>query len=343
MRGDVETVLIFRIGSLGDTVVALPCFHRIALSFPDARRVVVTDRPDSNKVAPVESVLRGSGLIDDVIYFPPPPRRFADLLMLRRHLIETGANTLIYVADRSLAGTLRDLCFFRLAGIRRFIGAPIARDLRRLRVDAATGETEHEAERLARCLAPLGPIDLGDAAMWDLRLRPDEIGAAEAALAALGNAPFIAMGLGGKISMKDWGNANWSMLLQTMAARYKQIGLVFIGSADEAERSALLAAKWQGPSLNLCGRLTPRESAAAMRRATFFLGHDTGPMHLAASVNVPCVALFGPFNVPRWWHPYGQRHRVIHDMRGIRNIAPAQVMVMVNAAMAEGSADEIVA
>lgn len=339
----METVLIFRIGSLGDTVVALPCFHRIAGSFPKARRLLVTDSPVSRKVAPVESVLRGSTLIDDVIYFPPPPRALDDLLTFRRRLKDTGASTLIYVADRTLASTLRDVCFFRLSGMRHIVGAPFASGLRRLRVDAQTGETEYEAERLARCLAPLGAIDLNDPAMWDLRLQPDEIRRADAALGALAGAPFIALGLGGKVPMKDWGDPNWSELLRSMATRYADIGLVFVGSTDEFARLEGLAAQWPGQTLNLCGRLSARESAAAMRPALFFLGHDTGPMHLAAAVGVPCIALFGPYNRPRWWHPFGPQHRVIHDMRGIRLIAPAQVMAQIEAALPERRPDESVA
>src|SRR6266705_2608835 len=53
----VETIIIFRIGSLGDTVVALPCFHRIARSFANSRRILVTNVAVSQKAAPAESVL----------------------------------------------------------------------------------------------------------------------------------------------------------------------------------------------------------------------------------------------------------------------------------------------
>ena len=334
----MESILIFRIGSLGDTVVALPCFHRIARSFPDSRRILITDSPGSQKVAPVKSVLGDSGLIHEAIYFAPPPRRLRDFLTLRARIRQTGATTLIYVADRNLAATLRDVWFLRTCGIRRVIGAPVASDLRHLRIDPITGDTEREAERLARCLSPLGTIDLTDPAMWDLRLQPSELSVADAALAPLRGCNFIAVGLGGKVQMKDWGNDNWSTLLQMMAARYSDIGLVFVGSGDEFDRSAGLAAHWPGPTLNLCGRLAPRESAAAMRRALFFLGHDSGPMHLAAAVGISCVAIFGPMNMPKWWHPFGPQHRIIHNMRGIREIAPAQTIAMVEAMMSEGSA-----
>lgn len=331
----MDTVLIFRIGSLGDTVVALPCFHRIARSFPNARRIVITDRPASQKVAPVESVLGGSGLIDSSIYFPPPPRGLGDLLTLRSRIRETGATTLIYVADRNLASTLRDVGFFYACGIRQVIGAPLGGELRRPRTDPANGEVEYEAERLARCLAPLGPIDLDDPGLWDLRLQVDELAAADAALASLHGCNFIAVGLGGKVQVKDWGNDNWSKLLAMAATAYSGVGLVFFGSSDEFDRSAELAALWGGSTLNLCGRLAPRESAAAMRHALFFLGHDSGTMHLAAAAGIPCVAVFGSMNVPRSWHPHGSGHRVIHDLRGIREISPVQVLAAIKATMSD--------
>ena len=36
-----------------------------------------------------------------------------------------------------------------------------------------------------------------------------------------------------------------------------------------------------------------------MRRARLFVGHDSGPMHLASVVGIPCVAMFGDFNPPK--------------------------------------------
>jgi ADP-heptose:LPS heptosyltransferase len=325
----VDTVLIFRIGSLGDTIVALPCFHRIAQSFPDARRIMVTDRPISSKMASVESVLGQSGLIDSTIYFPAPPRRLGDFLALRAQIKATGATTLVYVADRGLAATVRDVLFFYASGIRRIIGAPLRRDLRNLRVDPESGHTEREAERLARCLAPLGAIDLDDPSAWDLRLQPAEMRAADAALAPLRGRKFIALSVGGRQEAKDWGNENWSALLQLLGNRYADFALVFFGAADEAERSAKMAAQWPGPVLNLCGRLGPRESAAAIAQASLYIGHDSGPLHLAAAVGVACVAMFGPVNMPKWWHPMGAQHRIIHDMRGVKAITPPQVFAAV--------------
>ncbi len=64
--------------------------------------------------------------------------------------------------------------------------------------------------------------------------------------------------------------------------------------------------------MNVCGELTPRESAAVFARARVYLGHDSGPMHLAAAVGTTCVAVFSARGKPRRWFPYGRGHRVVY-------------------------------
>jgi ADP-heptose:LPS heptosyltransferase len=113
---------------------------------------------------------------------------------------------------------------------------------------------------------------------------------------------YIAFSIGGKIPIKDWGNENWSAVLKMLSASDRKLGIAFVGSLDERERSQLLAASWDGPKLNCCGRLTPRESAAVIERAAAFLGHDTGTMHLAAAVDTRVLGLFCARNLPGMWY-----------------------------------------
>ena len=119
-----------------------------------------------------------------------------------------------------------------------------------------------------------------------------------------------------------------------MAVGTPRLALVFVGSVDEYDRSAELAAIWPGPILNLCGRLVPRESAAVIESAKLFIGHDSGPIHLTAAVGVPCVGMFGNFNMPKWWHPIGRGHRIIHDVRGVRKNSPEDVYAAVDLTIA---------
>lgn len=326
MSVDRKPLLIYRLGSLGDTMVALPCFHAIMKAFAEQPRLVLTNIPVSSKAAPLEIILRPGGFIDGVIDYPVGVRSFRRLWELARAIRATKADTLVYLTPpRGLKAAWRDVLFFRACGLRTIIGAPTTQDLQDNRIDPQSGEEEPEAERLVRCLKASGPIDLADRGNWDLRLTADERAAGDAALAPLKGASFLAINMGGKIASKDWGDENWSALARRIASEFGGVGLVAVGGPEDAERSAAVLALWPGPVANLCGALLPRESAAALGRARAFVGHDSGPLHLAAAMGVPSLGLFGDNNVPRKWHPYGPANRVIHDVRGMNAIEVEQV------------------
>jgi heptosyltransferase-3 len=144
-----------------------------------------------------------------------------------------------------------------------------------------------------------------------------EYAAADEAIGAeaLGR-PKIAVSVGTKVQAKDWGRENWRALLGRLAVKFPGHAVLLAGAAEESEASEFAAEGWReaggGPVVNLCGRLTPRESAAALARARIFVGHDSGPMHLAAAVQTPCVAIFAARNIPRQWFPFGRQHRVVY-------------------------------
>jgi hypothetical protein len=77
-------VLIYRLGSLGDTVVALPCFHLIARCFPQAERVLLTNFPVHAKATATAAVLGDSGLVHGYMRYTVGTRRIGELLRLMR-------------------------------------------------------------------------------------------------------------------------------------------------------------------------------------------------------------------------------------------------------------------
>jgi ADP-heptose:LPS heptosyltransferase len=192
------------------------------------------------------------------------------------------------------------------------IGLPDTEDLQKNRWLEDRQVVEPEAERLTRCLSELGSIDLNDAQNWDLGLTPAEVQKAAEVLAPLGDGAFLGVSVGTKMQSKDWGIENWSKTLARIGAEYPQYRLAVVGAASEFETSELAARHWGSQYVNLCGRLTPRETAAVLAKATAFLGHDSGPMHLAAAVQTPCVAVFAAIRRPAMWFPYGRQHRVLY-------------------------------
>jgi heptosyltransferase III len=327
-----QRIVIYRLGSLGDTVVALPCFHKVAQTWPNAERIVLTNFPVSSKAAPLEVILRDGGLIDAAIGYPVGTRSLRRLWALAKQLHSLRADVLVYLTPaRGLPNAIRDWAFFKLCGFKRIVGVPLTEDLQSCRTlesplpDQPPLE-ERECERLARCLHELGPIDLDDPDMWDLRLTEAELRAGTSVLSPLLSVQYFAINMGGKAKEKDWGLPNWRALLKVLSDRYPQAGLLIIGAAEDSQRAQELASVWKGPVVDACGRLSPRESAAAMRQAAAFIGHDSGPLHLAAATGVSCVGLFGSFNQPQRWHPRGPQHRIIHRMNGLDTISVGDVM-----------------
>jgi ADP-heptose:LPS heptosyltransferase len=325
-------IVIYRLGSLGDTVVALPCFHKVAQTWPDAERIVLTNFPVSSKAAPLENVLREGGLIHEAIAYPVGTRSIGKLWVLAKHLRNLQADVLVYLTPaRGLINAFRDWLFFKLCGFKDIVGVPLSGDLQSCR-QTGPGPTnglrveERECERLARCLHTLGPIDLDDPLMWDLRLTDRELRVGAQVLAPLTAGHYFAINMGGKAKEKDWGLNNWRLLVKRLSGQYPESGLLIIGAAEDSARARAIAGVWSGPVVDACGELSPRESAAAMRHALAFIGHDSGPLHLAAASGVRCVGLFGSFNQPKRWHPRGRQHRIIHHMTGLHTITVAEVL-----------------
>jgi heptosyltransferase-3 len=311
-RSEISRVLIYRLGSLGDNIVALPCYRRIAAAFPNAERRLLTNIPINATAPAAAAVLGDSGLIHDYIEYPVGMRDFQEILSLRAAIRRFRPQVLIYLSSlRGYRAAKRDRLFFRLCGIPELIGFPESmRDCERRRLPE--GDLEPEASRLAHSIRSLGPLDLDDPSAWDLRLNEAERNRARDVLQQFQDAPFLAVSLGTKAQANDWGEANWTALLSRLAAALPNHRLALVGAAEETDACARAADAFSGRSLNLCGALAPRESAALLQSAQLFIGHDSGPMHLAAAAGAPCVAVFSARNLPRVWFPYGKRHTVIY-------------------------------
>jgi len=307
----IKRVLIYRLGSLGDTVVALPSFHLVARTFPHARRLLLTNFPVHAKAPSASAILGESGLVHGYLNYPVGTRSVRDLLRLWWSIRRFRPDLLVYLAKpRGEDAVLRDERFFRACGVRKIIGLPLGD--RAINLQRAEDRWESEAARLARCVRDLGLIDLDDRSNWDLCLSPVEEARAGAELVELRGQPVIICGPGTKMQAKDWGAENWSDLMKRLAERFPNHGLVFVGAKEDRDISDGLKANWPGRAVNLCGDLSPRETAAVMERAELFLGPDSGPMHFAAGAGVPCVIAFAARTKPGIWFPQGKGHQVLY-------------------------------
>jgi heptosyltransferase III len=314
MNTMVRRILIYRLGSIGDTIVALPCLHLIARSFPSAERRLLTNIPVNMKAAAMADVLGRSNLVHGYFTYPIGTRDIGRLWKLRMQIADWSPDMLIYLAKpRGQVKIFRDSLFFYLCGIRKIIGMPYLPSMQNVREINGNELYESEAHRLSRCLQGVGYVDLDDPANWDLLLSRKELMRADQILHDWRkDCIFLSASIGTKVDTKRWGVENWRKLLAKLSNFNPNLGLVLIGSQDERILSDEVAIGWNGPKKNLCGNISPRVSAAVVGKSILFIGHDSGPMHLAASMQVPCVAIFRPQTKPGEWFPWGKNHSVIY-------------------------------
>src|SRR5258706_11883378 len=94
----LEKILVFRPGTVGDTIVALPALHALRKAFPNATLSLIT--ATSNEHIWTDQVLEGSGIFQDVItYTSADLRRLSGIRRLLRNVRSRRAELLIYLAS----------------------------------------------------------------------------------------------------------------------------------------------------------------------------------------------------------------------------------------------------
>lgn len=148
----------------------------------------------------------------------------------------------------------------------------------------------------------------------DLRITAEEQSRADAWWLRQGGderAPrdWFALCAGSKWSSKQWPAQRYAEVGRRLIEKHGLVPVIFGGNEDR-ELGLGLITEW-GRGICAAGELSIRESAALLRHARFYLGNDTGVMHLAAAAGTPCVAIFSALDWPGRWYPYGSGHEVL--------------------------------
>lgn len=316
-----KRILVYRTGSLGDTVIALPSFHAIRNNFPGAFITLLNNAHEDKKRVMAESVLPSKDLFDGWLTYPTGENvSIKDRLKLLFEIRKLKFDTLVYLAPRlrTAKQVKRDLLFFRLAGIREFLGhEALPSPLPEKDNEKHLPLIEHEADHLLYRLG-LSGIDVPPAGKGsiDLQLTRDEIERAETWLESHCGEAFrekrlVGIGAGSKWQSKIWPEENYRALGERLIKELNLFPVIFGGAEDKplAER---LIASWKEGAI-AAGELNVRQSAAALSFCRLFVGNDTGTMHLAAAVGTKTVIAFAAQDYPGRWYPYGAGHTVLRE------------------------------
>ena len=136
--------------------------------------------------------------------------------------------------------------------------------------------------------------------------------AARQMLATHGIAPkehLIGVNLGTTWRTKRWSSENFAEVITQVQ---KRLGarILLTGSTSEIPIGEALAQITKVETINLIGQTTLMQLGALIESCALYLTCDSGPMHIAAAVGTPAIALFGPTS-PIRHGPYGENHKII--------------------------------
>jgi heptosyltransferase-1 len=291
-------ILLIKPSAIGDVVHTLPILNLLRRKWPAARI--------SWLVTPAcAGILEGHPQLDEIILFER--RRWATWwyhpsrwLELRRFTRKLRQHQFDLVID--LQGLFRSGWIARKTRAPVRVGFANARELawafytHRVPIDTMEQHAIDRYVKLARFIGCEGPIeyifghDESDRAAVEALIRADKkvrptIDAAIPRYAVL--AP------GTNWPTKRWPIDRFAALPALLKQRF-DLDSIVIGGPNET------ALARQIPSaLNLAGQTNLRQLCALVERAAVVISNDSGPMHIAAAMNRPLVALFGPTNPTR--------------------------------------------
>jgi len=335
-------VLITRLSHIGDCVLTLPMVSALR----DHQNVHTTWLVES----PTDQLLRGHDAVDDLVVVRSGwSSKPAKVYELRKRLRQNHFD--IVIDPQSLTKSALPAWFARA---KRRIGfaRPHGRELAPiLHNELVTATTSHLVDRSLELLIPLGvdapavrfsvPRDETASQAMDSFLATQHLGCG-----------FVIINPGAGWPSKKWPARWFGSVARHMGQEYQIPSVVTWAGDDERAEAELIVEKSGGHGI-LAPSTSLMQFAELTRTSKFFLGGDTGPLHIAAACGTPCVGLYGPTD-PAKCGPYGATHKVVcppnwkelfgkprrNDTRPIRSIEVAQVIQACDAMVAQVGVDD---
>ena len=295
-------ILILKPSSLGDVVQALPVLRLLKRHLPQSEIYWWID-------STLRSLLEGDSDLSGLFLFErwrwASPRHWHELLASIRQMRAMKFDWAIDLQSLARSGL-----FAWLANGELTIGLDDTREGARgfydLIVPRPTFHT-HAVDWYLETLRLLGvPIH------WNFTWLPPRPDAATAVKAKwrTDSARWLALQPGARWSNKRWPAEYFAELVRRLAGDYDQLSFAILGSNEDAVLGESIARAEPKRCLDLTGRTSLPEMIEWIRLSELIVTNDTGPMHVAAALGKPVVALFGPTE-PRRTGPYGQIDRAI--------------------------------
>jgi len=308
-------ILIVKLSAIGDVIHTLPALNAIRKAYPDARITWLVEEAASG-------LLEGHEALDRILV-SKRKRWLQNLKTSSRFKAVREA----YCFVKELRDTHYDLIIDFQALLKSGILIALARGKRKVgfgkglehmeysyfflneRVPAV--DMEHHA--MLRGLMLLNALGIAsDAIDYKLPVSANDSEKVDELLSQkrLKNAgKLVAINPVAKWGTKLWPYHKFAQLADRLMDQY-DAEIIFTGSRKDRLVTKRIISAMKGRAVNIAGKTTLKMLAGLYAKADIVVSTDTGPMHLAASVGTPVVALFGP-TAPWRTGPFGSGHQIV--------------------------------
>jgi len=308
-------VFIVRSGLLGDTLVAIPSIRAIRAAYPQARITYVGERVPGTNYVQAADVLDGTELVDAYVYFYTGGfhwKGFVSLFGLVFYTLKCRPAK-VFVLEAPGRYT-RKSWFFRLLGRHVLASPPVKRSqaVNCLRI------VHNEPSISQQLLSLVHSFGIETSAIsnqpWRLSPTPQSAERINKWLHEKGidlcKDRLIALGVWSNMPAKRWPIERYAEVIRQLLSEQSDLIPVILGGREEQAYGHELVKQW-GKGLVAAGYFSIGESASLLAHSQLYIGNDTGTMHLAAAVGIPCVAIFSARDQPGKWHPTGANTHIV--------------------------------
>jgi heptosyltransferase-3 len=300
---NVRRLAVFKLRNIGDVLMITPLLRALRETFPHAAITAVVN-------SGTEAMLANNPHIDEVLAYPRHGGLGAELAFLRE-LRRRRFDLTIGCTEGQRTAWYSFLCRARYRfGLRK--GKKVRRSWAYNFPMFAVKGVRHEVEMHFVVLENAG-LKLRNPQPGKLCLVvPDDLRAwAREQFAPLRPARIVHVHPVSRWLWKCWGTEAMAAVIDWLQTERNARVVVTTGPAErELETARAIVRLCRTTPLFFEGNLSLSQIAAISAESDGYFGVDTAPMHMAAAVGVPVIALFGPTN-PRNWGPWTPLGRVL--------------------------------
>ena len=299
-----ERILVIKLRATGDVVLSTPVIENLKRRFPGARISFLTEEASAD-------VLRWNEFLDDLIVLPVRRWKRAGFRRSWREQARFYRNLRRRRFDLAidLFGNPRSAVLTWLSGAANRVGYAFRG--RRLAYNTVVTPPERAGHEVLFHLEALEALDIpvvtnrpavaipGTAEEKARRWLRGHIQESRA---------VVGLNPGGGWAIKRWPPVSFGRLADALIDEFGVEVLVMWGPGEEALVEAVAGAMRNRPLV--IPAVTLAELGAYLRRCCLLVSNDSGPMHMAAALDVPTVGIFGPTD-PRAQGPWGDGHGVV--------------------------------